>query len=276
MAHSQPRLFPGRRHSTRTGRSVAPYLSPAAPRLAVVNQRLAKLLFPGRDPIGQQIARREGSAAAHWFRIVGVIHDVRQNPADVMAEPEVYVPWGATYWPVMNFVVRSAGSSQMAQDIRNAIQPLAREQVIEQVEPLTKLTAQTESAPRGRAWLLGCFALATTLLAGIGVFGLLSQEVVRRTPELGIRIALGAEPRRLLWTTTLQGLRLAVFGLLAGCLLSVLAGRLIETFVVPATPLRLSSYLIASATVLVTALLAGLVPSLRAARVSPATALRGE
>jgi predicted permease len=250
---------------------------PSGARMALINQRLAALLFHDVNPIGQEISRKEGAAAPSWFRIAGVVSDVRQNPSDAEAQPEVYVPWGSTYWPVMNFVIRTVRPGPaIAREIRAAVQPLTTRQVIGSVAPLQDATDETEEEPRNRAWLLSCFAGAATLLAGVGIFGLLSQEVVRRTPEFGVRLALGADPRRLFWSTTLRGMRLVTAGLVIGIVLSVAATRMVQSLLPAGDAFASSSYALAGAVILLASFLASLLPGLRAAGIDPLTALRGD
>ncbi len=264
------------------GKLFGVYRDAGGPREAVVNERFARLRFGDTNPIGREVARREGTTPPRWFRIVGVVGDTRERPSDREAEPEVYVPWGATYWPVMNFVVRSPRpAAGLAQDIRRAIQPLTQNQAIEQIAPVQTLMDETESGPRGRAWLLLLFAGVATGLSGVGIFGLLSQEVARRTPEFGLRLALGADGRDLLWSTTWSGMRLVTIGLVGGIGASLAVARIVGGLVGSSEAFPTENYLWGSfawsgAVILVTAFAASVLPSLRAARIEPVTALRGD
>jgi putative ABC transport system permease protein len=144
------------------------------------------------------------------------------------------------------------------------------------VRPLTALVSQQLSASRFLTWLTGVFAATALTLAVIGIYGLLGYWVGQRTREIGVRAALGAGRGRLLGFVVGQGLVLAVVGVIAGGLAAIGLGRFVETQLYSVQPLDVISFAATAGLMIATALAASLVPALRALRIDPIAALRGE
>ena len=249
-----------------------------APLEAVISHRLATALFPQGDAIGREIAqlpRGKDSAPAQYFRITGVVGDVRHQSSDAALPMEVFVPFGATFWPQLRFVVRTnmplAEFSQLA---RTRIQPILGSQVIEQLGPLSEQTAETKTAPKTRTLLITVFALLALALSSIGLFGLLSYEITRRSPEFGIRIALGAQPVEIAKTALRHGLIPALCGLLVGIPMALLVSQALQSLLFGVQASDPRTYVMASILAVATALAACLIPTLRAIRVNPISVLR--
>jgi putative ABC transport system permease protein len=250
-------------------------------REAVISQRLADALFPGEDPIGHEIAdspRGNGALPEpKWFRIVGVIGSVASHPADAEPAAELYVPWGATYWPMMNFVVRTNRPvADVSRYLHDQIQTAMAGQIFSPVASLEQRTAETRTAPRTAASLVGGFALAALMLSALGIFGLMAHETTRRTQEIGVRLALGAESSSIAFDSIMRGVKLAAVGLALGLGGAWFASRLLENLLFGVAPHDAPSYAIAAVVLLAAATLASLFPALRAARIDPIQALRHE
>jgi len=250
-------------------------------REAVISQRLATVLFPGEDPIGHEIAdspRGNGALPEpKWFRIVGVIGSVAVHPADAEPAAELYVPWGATYWPMMNFVVRTHRPlAEVSRFLHDRIQTVMAGQIFSPVATLEERTAETRSAPRSAALLVGGFAVVALALAALGIFGLMAYETARRTQEIGVRLALGAESSGIAFDSIMRGMKLAAVGLALGLGGAWYASRLLENLLFGIAPHDALSYASAAAVLFIAAVLASLVPALRAARIDPIQALRHE
>jgi putative ABC transport system permease protein len=247
------------------------------PREALISQRLATMLFPGEDPIGHEIARPPVKGEPHWFRIVGVVGSVPLRPSDSEPAAEMYVPWGATYWPLLNFVVRTERPiADVSRYLHDQIQPANPSQVFSPVASLDDRTAETRSAPRTAALLVGGFAIVALALSALGIFGLMAHETTRRTQEIGVRLALGAEPQSIARNAIFRAVKLVVTGLALGLCGAWYAAALLNNLLFGVAPHDPLSYATAAAVLLTAAVFASLLPALRAARINPIQALRHE
>ena len=247
----------------------------------VISQRLAEALFPGEDPIGHEVAERPRTNGAakepEWYRIVGVVGAVPRE-ADV-TEPaaEMYVPWGATYWPTLSFVVRTERPiSEISRYVHERVQTLSTDQIFSPVTTLEERNAETRAVPRTATLLVGSFAVVALALSALGVFGLMAHETNRRTQEIGVRLALGARPESIAWDAVWRSVKLVVMGMVVGLSGAWYASELVKSLLFETAPHDLSSYLIAGGVLLVAGVLAGMGPALRAARIDPIQALRHE
>jgi predicted permease len=247
------------------------------PSEAVISQRLAALLFPGEDPVGHEIASAGLSRNLRWFRIVGVVGSIVSRPTDSEPAAEVYVPWGATYWPLMNFVVRSERPiADISHYVHDQIQAVHSSQIFSTVVALDERTAETRSGQRTAALLVGSFAFVALALAALGIFGLMAQETARRTQEIGVRIALGAQPGGIGADAILRGIQLAVAGVALGSAGAWYASGLLEGLLFGVEPHDILPYSLAALILLAAAISASLLPAWRAAHIDPIQALRHE
>jgi putative ABC transport system permease protein len=247
-----------------------------SPFVAIVSEALARQSFGDADPVGKQI--QCGLDSDQWMTIIGVTGDVRQDSPAESPGPALYVPM--TQHPYH--------SNQIHIVLRTAVKPLGLmhpvEQIISQVNPLIAMKFTTmgdmmnESmeAERFRAVLISCFAGVGLLLAMLGVYGTMAYAVAQRTFEIGIRIALGAERRSILATVLGHAAKLAVFGIAAGLVVSLLLARLMTSMLVGVKANDPVSIAAAAFLLITAALVAALVPGWRATHVDPMAALRAE
>jgi len=205
------------------------------------------------------------------------VGSIVSRPTDSEPAAEVYVPWGATYWPLMNFVIRSERPiADISHYVHDQIQAIHSSQIFSTVVALDERTAETRSAPRTAALLVGGFAVVALALAALGLFGLMAHETARRTQEIGVRLALGAEPAGIAAAALLRGIKLAAAGVALGLAGAWYASGLLESLLFGVEPHDILPYSLAGLILLVAATCASLLPAWRAARIDPIQALRHE
>ncbi len=248
------------------------------PGVAVINEALAQWYFPGQDPIGQKIANDEGGVASVW-EIVGVIGDVREGPLDGDISPAEYFPINQARQDSFTLVVRTAQDPA-------ALLPLLVD-TVRQIDPdlgvsdETTMDAKIDGTQaallhRFAAWLVGGFAASALLLGIVGLYGVIAWSVSRRTREIGVRMALGAQRASVHRMVLGEAAVLALAGIVIGCAGALAAGRMMQglLFGVRAwDPPTLAAVCIVLGAA---ALLASYLPARRAASVNPVDALRAE
>jgi predicted permease len=263
-----------------------------APRVAVINETLARDYWAGRNPIGSRIqfpgvveaiaARFHAPVPVSgptWFSIIGVIKDVKNLGAGGGVREEIYVPYNQfpVWFTPRQLVVRTAGDpTTLISSIRRQVQILDSDQPISDVRPLDEIVAQAEAGHRFPTLLLGLFAALALALAGIGIYGVMSYSVTQRKHEIGIRMALGARGHDVVQATIGEALRLACIGVACGfagalALTRVLSGLLFG--VGARDPLTLATVSLALLGIAASAVF---IPARRASRIDPAVALRHE
>ena len=245
-----------------------------APPVVIVNQSLARLLWPGLDPIGRRIGLGPGDTESR--EVVGLTRDLRQG-LDVPPGPQIFAPYAQVSWPFGSLVVRSTlTSAALLAAIRREVAALDAELPVTPPQPLEELLNGTVARRSLLALVLGLFAAGALLLAVAGIHGTLSFAVAQRTRELGIRRALGAQRGQVLSLVLRQGLGLAAAGVALGVLLSLLLSRVLGSLVFGITATDPLTYLGVSLVLLGAAAAATLLPALAATRVDPVVALKAE
>lgn len=256
-------------------------------RVVVINQRAAELFFPGENPIGKRIdiggdpapgspwGRETSDDETVWREIVGVVGDVRQWGPGEPVRPECYAPMAQHPMRSFTIAIRSSRPLATLHELPGAVATIDPEQAIAYPARMTERVARMTGARRFLATLLGAFAGVALVLATLGVFGLVSYTTSQRTRELGIRIALGATPGRVLAAVMRDGVRLLAVGLGLGAVAALIAGRLVGRMT-DGGAFDPVVFVTIGAVLFVAGLLASLLPGLRAVRIPPATALRAE
>ncbi|HEX9893186.1 MAG TPA: ABC transporter permease [Gemmatimonadales bacterium] len=249
-----------------------------APPVAVINETLARVLWPGTDPIGQRIAFRTD---APWLEIVGVVGDTRMLGADRPPAPILYLPFSQKTWAWLRWqtVLIRADAGLNPVDLLPAIRAAAAEVdpqlVLPRVSTVNQLYAESAARRRFATLLLGGFAAAALALGLIGVYGVLSTAVAQRSQELAIRVALGAGRSRVIALILRQALSLTLAGVAIGLLAAAGATRLLGSLLFGVSPLDPVTFGAVGAILLLVSAGAALIPAWRAARVDPIGAMRG-
>ena len=262
----------------RRGRGIAATDREGTALVAVVSRSFAERAWPRQDPIGKRFKFGHADAPSPWTSVVGVVDDVRYREL-TYPRPVVYVAWAQqTDKPPLSFVVArgAAGHALAARDVDRLVRELEPRVLVTSVATMRQRLTTSLARPRFDAMVLGVFAAVAFVLAAVGVYGVIAALVRQRTPEIGIRLALGAQPGEVRWMVMRSGLGLAGAGVVAGLAASLAATRVLgaELYGVhPADPLTMSA---ASLALLVAAALACGVPARAASRVDPLTALKAE
>jgi predicted permease len=249
----------------------------AAPPVLIVNETFARLVFPGEDPLGKRIGISDG-VDNPVREIVGVAGDVRHAGLESEAGLEYYVPAAQAQPSRMTVVARTAGvePSALAGTLRALVRESDKESPIFNVRTMEELLARSVAQKRFSALLLGSFALVALLLAALGIYGVMAYSVTQRTHEIGVRVALGAQPRDVLRMVIRQGMLLTAAGIAAGLLCALLLTRVLSTLLFGIGATDPLTFLGVAAVLASAALVACYLPARRATKVDPLVALRYE
>ncbi|HEX7050478.1 MAG TPA: ABC transporter permease [Longimicrobiales bacterium] len=241
--------------------------------VGIINRTLAERLWPGEDAVGRTI-RLFGS---NPFRVIGVVGDVRQHSLDVEPRPEIYFP--LTQWPLASMVVMletDGDPAALAAMARRAVRAIDDDVPITDARPLDDVLGQSMARRRFFAGVLTFFGALALILGAVGVYGVTAYAVGARLPEFGVRMALGATPRRVLRDAHLSGLAPVLLGLAVGTAGALAANRLLTSLlygVGAGDPLTLAGAALVLGSVTA---LASWLPARRVGRVDPVTVLRAE
>ena len=250
--------------------------------VGLVNEEMARRYWPGRDAIGGRF-RIGGRADRPWVNVVGIVKDVRHNGVTGVVKEKFYVPH--TQWhlsvgnPIrsMTLVVRTDGNpSTLTSAVRNIIRQLDANLPVADVRTMEDVVGGALSTPRFTSVLLSIFAALALTLSAVGIYGVLSYVVSRRTREIGIRVAIGAGRAQVLTMVLGSGVSLAVYGIAAGLVLAFGVTRLLRGLLHGVTPADPATFVVVAASLTAVAALASVVPAWRASRVDPVIALRSE
>jgi putative ABC transport system permease protein len=270
-----PDFFESMRIPVKMGRPFTVQDDSAAPLVMIVNEAFAKKYWPGQHPVGQRVS--PGYDSDSLRTVIGVVGNVRRDALETDAAPAMYLPYRQAGYDAMALTIRTRdNATNVADALRRAVASLDPDQALGTVRSMESVRSESLSRQRFSASLLGIFATIALALSAVGIFGVMSAMVTQRTRELAVRLALGANPRRVLQLVMSQGAVLAgagiVIGLFGAFLLSrVVAGMLYDVAATdPATLFGVSLLLAA------VALLACYIPARRATRVDPIITLREE
>ncbi len=241
-----------------------------APRTSLINETMARRYFPDRSPIGQTIVNPHGKS-----EVVGVVADVRNQGLASEPKKQVYLPLRQSPTPGMALVARTERDPlSFAGTIQKVIWEVDPQQPIYELSTMDQILARAVFLPRLSTTLLSLFAAAALLLAGLGIYGVLSYSVSQRTREIGLRMALGASSGDTVSLVIRNSVLLVIVGGVVGLVAASLLSRSMAGILYGIGPFDLPSFGLAALVLVAAGLLASLLPALRATRVDPMVVLR--
>jgi putative ABC transport system permease protein len=247
--------------------------------VALINARLARDLFPGQDPVGKRFipGRPDPARQPVWITIVGVVDDTRMYGLANPSRLEIYRPLAQGTPDEMDLIVKSRIElASLNSSIRSVLTSIDRNQPISSISTMDRLVQDSVGSRRVTLILLGLFSALALVLAGIGIYGVISYSVAQRTQEIGIRMALGAGREDVMKMILLQGARIASTGLIIGMLAAFVLTRYLEKLLFSVSPGDPATFAMVALVLALVALLACYIPARRTLRVDPMTALRYE
>jgi putative ABC transport system permease protein len=249
------------------------------PLVAIINQTLARQMWPHGDPVGKRLRQGFPQDSNPPFEIIGVVGDVKRESLAARQDPEVFLALNqrASAFAVQAFLVRTRPDpASMAGAVEREIHTLDPDQPLTGVQPVTAYMQDSIAGRRISTALLGAFAAIALLLAAIGVYGVMAYTVSLRTQEMGIRLALGAQRRDLFRLVVGHGLKLAALGVGGGLAVSLIVTRYMSSLLLDITSTDPVTFVTVSLLLAGVAALASYIPAWRATRVDPMVALRCE
>jgi putative ABC transport system permease protein len=245
--------------------------------VAIINRSGAQRYWPEGEAVGKRLRYGGYDSDDPWLTIIGVVGDVRHEGLEGDVRFQVYRPFAQFPRSYLALVARTRGDALAATAaVQNAIWQVDPDQAVFSVRSMDEVIASHFGAPKIYTELLGVFAAIALALAAVGLYGVMSNVVSRRTHEIGVRKALGARTPDILRLVFRQSLLMVMLGILGGLGLSLIMGRMFEGLMYGVSPTDQAAFLVVSAVLISAALLACYVPARRATRVDPMVALRCE
>jgi predicted permease len=261
------------------GRFFTPHDDKDAPKAIIINRQMARMYWGTDNAVGGRITFDDHPKEKDWMTVVGVVGDVKDRPSDAAAHPGLWWPvlqelWGFSDMSIA--VTANADPATLAAQVRDAVRSLDANLAVSDVRLMDEIADNSFSTARFALFLVALFAALAVTLAGIGIYGVISYSVGRRTHEFGLRMALGARPHDVIRQVMAQGVRLALGGIVLGVVAALALGRVLWSLLyeVSATdPLTFGAVGLAAIAI---AALACYIPARRATTADPAAALRAE
>jgi putative ABC transport system permease protein len=261
------------------GRAYTEHDDANAPLVMMVNQQLAREIFPGENPVGKRITfgSTDANGQPRWFEIVGVVANVRSLELREEPTAELYFSFQQDLWPAMSLVVRSSVEpGSLSASVRQAVNEVDRSVPVSDVKTMDHIVSESIMQPRFNLFLLGLFGAVAMVLSAAGIYGVTAYTVTQRTHELGIRIALGAQLGDVLKMILGQGMAVIGVGLVVGLAAAFALTRLLKSLLFGVGENDPLTFVAITAVLLLVALIACYIPARRATKVDPLVALRAD
>jgi len=241
--------------------------------VAIINREMAERFWPGSDPVGMRIVLDKSEPRT----IIGVVRDVKSTSLDTDPETELYLPFAEQPASSVGLALRTSDDPQLlVSNIKTAVREIDPNQPISEVATMQKMMDQNFERPRFNFMLFGSFAVLALILSMVGIYAVVSHSVARRTHEVGIRMALGAQRRSVLFLFMRDGAFIAIAGIALGLIGTAATVRLLANMLFGIPPQDAVTFVAVSIALLVVCLAATYFPARRATKVDPLIALRYE
>jgi len=269
----------------KAGRYFAEADNSGAPGVAAISESLARQYWPNENPVGKRIrldalpssSPWQPNARTDWLTVTGLAGDVHDSDLDEKSMPQIYLPFAQNPSRIMRFVLRVDGDpANLTGAAARTVASVNGDQAVTEVETMEGFVSQALSQRRLNMSLLAVFAFVAIFLASIGIYGVVAYSVSQRTHEIGIRIALGAQPSQVLRLIVGQAMKLALAGIAIGLLASVFLARLLSSSLLGVQSGDPLTFAGVAGTLVLVALVASYLPARKAMRVNPMIALRHE
>jgi putative ABC transport system permease protein len=242
--------------------------------VVLINETMARRFFRDEDPIGKRL---DIAGPTYMREIVGIVGDIKQESLRTPTPPQVYEPFAQKPGPTIKVLVRASDNPlRFAETVRQEVRAIDKAQPISEARPMEKIVDGSLTRDRFSVFVLGAFACLALILAVVGLYGVVAYVVTQRTNEIGIRIALGAEPRGIQRLVVVQSLRMVLIGLGLGLVGAVVVTGILRNLLYEVNPRDPMTFAVVTLLLVVVALAAAVIPARRAARVDPVLALRAE
>ena len=270
-----PDYFQTMRIALLSGRAFTDSDLQTSPPIAIINETLAHSMWPDQNPIGQHLSFEFEKPTTR--EVVGVVKGVRYFGLDADLKPEIYVPYLQNPWAFMTVVARTPSHpAGVAKVIQNQIAGVDKDQPVSQVKTMDEVLALSIAPRRFNMLLLSIFAVLSLVLACVGIYGVMSYLVILRTREIGVRLALGAQPRDIIELILRRGLTHIVLGIGIGLVGALILTRFLVSLLFSTAATDVTTFLIIPLILGAVALLACFIPAYRASRIDPLVAMRNE
>lgn len=247
------------------------------PNVVVINQTMARTFWPGQDPIGRRI---QPGNTNDWTTVIGIVDDVKNAGLDRPTGTEIYLPYrqpqGAGNRNLYAILRAKDDPGNLAGAVRQEMNQIDPALPLSQIRLMDDVLSAAQSRPRFLTLLLALFSCVALAIATIGIYGVISYSVERRSREFGLRMALGAQPSDVLSLVMKQGAGLALIGVVVGLVAAFALTRLMTTLLFGVTPTDIPTFAVVTAILTIVALAASYIPARRATKVDPIQTLRYE
>jgi predicted permease len=273
-----PRYFDTMSIPILRGRGLMDQDTETTPNVVVISETMARRYWPGEDAVGKRIAAGRIRTPEDWIQVVGVVKDVRQFELNAEPKPQMYLSYRqAGFFDSRDLVVKTdVDPASMAATVRKAVWEIDKDQPVSNIQTMDQILAESIARQRFSMLVLAIFAAVALVLAGVGIYGVMSYSVAQRTHEIGIRMALGAQTGAVLKLAVGYGMKLVIVGIAIGLIAAFALTRVMSTLLFGVTATDPTTFTLISLLLIAVAVLASYVPARRATRVNPIIALRYE